>query len=111
MVGVGLMYGQNLDKDTPLKEKLEDLFEIVDSNKIGMMTTRTSDGLLVSRAMVTIPCLQRDWLTLGCGGTGERRRPCLYHQYRDWEDDRVGQGTTCQYLVLQWTQCIFLGHN
>jgi hypothetical protein len=59
MVGVGLMHVQNLDKDTPLKEKLEDLFEIVDSNKIGMMTTRTSDGLLVSRAMVTIPCLQR----------------------------------------------------
>jgi hypothetical protein len=41
-----------LDNDTPLKEKLEDLFRIVDSNKIGMMTTRTSDGLLVSRAMV-----------------------------------------------------------
>ena len=42
-------------------------------------------------------------MTLGCGGTGEWRRPCLYDQYRDWEDDRVGQGTTCQYLVLQWT--------
>ena len=41
-----------MDNDTPLKEKLEDLFRIVDSNKIGMMTTRTSDGLLVSRAMV-----------------------------------------------------------
>ena len=66
MVGVGLMYGQNLDKDTPLKEKLEDLFEIVDSNKIGMMTTRTSDGLLVSRAMVNtiLPCLQKRLIDL-----------------------------------------------
>ena len=52
---------KNLDKETPLKEKLEDLFAIVDSNKIGMMTTRTSDGLLVSRAMVqSFPKLKKD---------------------------------------------------
>ena len=41
-----------MDTEVPLKEKLEDLFRIVDANKIGMMTTKTSDGLLVSRAMV-----------------------------------------------------------
>ena len=39
-----------------VQEKLEDLFKIVDSNKIGMMTTLSSgDGLLVSRAMVSHP--------------------------------------------------------
>jgi hypothetical protein len=49
-----------LDKDTPVKEKLEDLFRIVDSNKIGMMTTCTSDGLLVSRAMVLLSTIETD---------------------------------------------------
>jgi hypothetical protein len=45
---------KNFESDVPLKEKLEDLFSIVDSNKIGMMTTRTQDDLLVSRAMVPL---------------------------------------------------------
>ena len=45
-----------MEKNVGIQEKLEDLFKIVDSNKIGMMTTLSSgDGLLVSRAMVSHP--------------------------------------------------------
>ncbi|PWW74570.1 hypothetical protein C7212DRAFT_353268 [Tuber magnatum] len=42
----------NLDRDTSIKEKVEDLIAFVEGVKFGMMTTRQSQsGLLVSRCM------------------------------------------------------------
>lgn len=43
---------KNLQKDTPLKEKVEDLITFVEKQKFCMMATRIgSSGLLVSRCM------------------------------------------------------------
>jgi len=43
---------KNLDNNTSLREKIEDLVSFIDSCKFGMMTTRVaSNGLLVSRCM------------------------------------------------------------
>ncbi|KAI1870582.1 uncharacterized protein JN550_005125 [Neoarthrinium moseri] len=43
---------KNIDRDVPLKEKIEALSEFITSRKFAMMTTRdTSSGQLVSRAM------------------------------------------------------------
>jgi hypothetical protein len=38
-------------QDPSLKEKVEDLVRFVDRNKFCLLTTKTQDGLLASRAM------------------------------------------------------------
>ena len=42
---------KNKDDEQSLSEKIEALSNFVSANKFGMMTTRASDGLLVSRCM------------------------------------------------------------
>ncbi|TPX31950.1 hypothetical protein SmJEL517_g04847 [Synchytrium microbalum] len=46
----------NLDVDTPISKQLEDLHKLITEINVAMMTTRTSDGHLVSRAMSVREC-------------------------------------------------------
>lgn len=44
-------YTAKNQEDPPLQEKIDDLVYFVEKNKFCMMTTKTSDGKLVSRCM------------------------------------------------------------
>jgi general stress protein 26 len=44
---------EEMDVETPLEKKLDDLYDIIANVKIAMFTTRRSDGMLVSRPMAT----------------------------------------------------------
>jgi general stress protein 26 len=44
---------RNIDIDVPLDKKLDDLYSLIDGIETAMLTTRRSDGSLVSRAMAT----------------------------------------------------------
>ncbi|TPX66801.1 hypothetical protein SpCBS45565_g04155 [Spizellomyces sp. 'palustris'] len=64
---------RNLDTTTPLKHQLADLYKLVDSIKICMMTTRRPDGHLVSRPMAVRKRIGTDmWCVVN------RRVQCLW---------------------------------
>lgn len=42
---------RNKDNDVPLEKKLDDLYKLIDGIETAMLTTRRTDGSLVSRAM------------------------------------------------------------
>ena len=44
---------KNRDNDVPLEKKLDDLYKLIDGIEIAMVTTRRTDGHLVSRPMQT----------------------------------------------------------
>jgi general stress protein 26 len=44
---------KNRDNEVPLEKKLDDLYKLIDGIETAMVTTRRSDGHLVSRAMQT----------------------------------------------------------
>lgn len=44
---------KNRDNEVPLEKKLDDLYKLIDGIETAMVTTRRSDGHLVSRAMAT----------------------------------------------------------
>jgi len=44
---------KNRDNDVPLEKKLDDLYKLIDGIETAMLTTRRTDGSLVSRAMQT----------------------------------------------------------
>jgi general stress protein 26 len=44
---------KNRDNQVPLEKKLDDLYKLIDGIETAMVTTRRSDGSLVSRAMQT----------------------------------------------------------
>ena len=44
---------KNRDNEVPLEKKLDDLYKLIDGIETAMVTTRRSDGSLVSRAMQT----------------------------------------------------------